>query len=197
MAGAATIIVQSVTAATISIGSINQGRPARPTWASVAGQLDVTLNVDQGTQTITELDLIVHNNATNTDTTVAKYSFASANKAPVSATSAPVTMSFNTAAFNATTGAVSFVNGSYSIKAQAVVAGSTGQSPVSSTMNYTVANADFMTVAAHGANVATDGTGRQWTGGVVTVNVVPVLYSGRTLLNAIVNAPVAFARHGA
>ena len=136
--GAATIIVAPIQLATISISTINKGGlPAN--LNGVTGQLDVTLNVDQGTQTVTALNLIVHNNTTNTDTTVATYSFTSPQKVPASganATSAPITMSFNTAAFNATTGAVAFVNGSYTIRAQAVVAG-TSQTPVTSTINYT------------------------------------------------------------
>ena len=192
VAGAATIIVQTVTAATISIGQINQtvGNASVPAdLANVSGQLNVTLNVDQGTQTITELDLLVKNITTSKVDTVARYFFAAANKAPVSATSAPITMSFNTAKYNDTTGAVNFVNGQYTIQAQAVVAGSTGQSPVSSTMQYTLNNTDFMTVSAHGDTNAVDHTGRQWTAGQITVTAVPVLYSGKGLLSATFTNP--------
>ncbi|MDE3150702.1 MAG: Ig-like domain-containing protein [Gemmatimonadota bacterium] len=200
VAGAATIIVAPVTAATISIASIDQGGvPAN--LNAVAGQLDVTLNVDQGTQTITELDLIVHSNATNKDTTVAKYTFTSSNKAAGSKSSAPITMSFNTAAFNATSGAVSFVNGSYTIKAQAVVAGSSGQAPVSSTINYTVNNADFMNVTAMGDTSASGRNalpvGTLWQGGKVNISLVPVLYSGATLTSATVSADPAFTNTAA
>ncbi len=184
--GAATVIVAAVTPATISISTINQGGvPAA--LGNVAGQLDVTLNVDQGTQSITSLALIVHNNATSKDTTVATYSYTSSNKAPVSATSAPVTMSFNTAAFNATTGVVSFLNGSYSIKAQATVAGSSGQAPVSSTINYTVNNADFIGVLSAATNTGSDANGLAWVGGTLSYTVVPVLYSGLTLKSATVS----------
>ncbi|HVZ78048.1 MAG TPA: hypothetical protein VG818_08730 [Gemmatimonadaceae bacterium] len=165
-----------MTAATISISTINQGGlPAN--LNAVAGQLDVTLNIDQGTQTINSLALIVHNNTTNTDTTVATYTYSS-NKAPdAKAAAAPVTMSFNTAAFNSTTGAVNFLNGSYSIKAQANVAGGT-QSPVSSTINYTLTNADFIGVKATATNTGSDAAGLQWIGGTVSINVVPVMYNG-------------------
>jgi hypothetical protein len=175
-AGAATIVIAPVTAATISISTINQGGlPAN--LNAVAGQLDVTLNIDQGTQTINSLALIVHNNTTNTDTTVATYTYSS-NKAPdAKAAAAPVTMSFNTAAFNSTTGAVNFLNGSYSIKAQANVAGGT-QSPVSSTINYTLTNADFIGVKATATNTGSDAAGLQWIGGTVSINVVPVMYNG-------------------
>ncbi|MHB1862738.1 MAG: hypothetical protein ACYCVL_07180 [Gemmatimonadaceae bacterium] len=183
MSGAATIIVAPVTLATISIASINQGGvPAN--LNAVAGQLDVTLNVDQGTQSITQLALIVHNNAANTDTTVATYNFTSSNKVPASGaskTSAPITMSFNTAAFRPDSGMVSFVNGSYTIKAQATVAGSSGQAPVSSTINYALNNADFLGVKATATNTGSDANGLQWIGGTFSVNVVPVMYSGLTM----------------
>ncbi len=194
VSGAASIIVTPTTAATISIASINQnGLPAN--LNNVTGQLDVTLNVDQGTQTVTALNLLVKSIATGAVDTVATYTFTSAQKAPAtsgaSATSAPITMSFNTASYNDTTGAVKFVNGQYTIQAQAVVAGAS-QSPVSSTMQYTVNNSDFMNVMAHGDTVATDASGRQWTAGNITVTVIPVLYSGRGLLNAVVSQPAAF-----
>ena len=192
VAGAATIIIAQGTAATISINSINANATGLPAnLLAVAGQLDVILNVDQGTQSVSELDLIVHNNVTNTDTTVATYMYTSPNKAPVSATSAPITMSFNTAAFNQTSGMVSFVNGSYSIKAKAVIAGGSGQSPVSSSMNYIVNNADFLGVLASATNIGSDANGLAWVGGTLSYNLVPVLYSGSTLKSATVNPPAA------
>ena len=70
-----------------------------------------------------ELDLIAHNNTTNTDTTAATYTFTSANKvAGAAASSAPTTLSFNTAAYATTRGTVAFMNGSYPLRVQAVVA---------------------------------------------------------------------------
>jgi len=190
--GAATIIVAPIQLATISIASIDQnGTPAPLTNPGVKGQLDVTLNVDQGTQTVTALNLIVHNNTTNTDTTVATYSFTSPQKVPAAganASSAPITMSFNTAAFNATTGAVAFVNGSYGIRAQAVVAG-TSQTPVTSTIAYAVANVDFLALTAKGDTTGNDINGLQWVAGHMNIGVIPVLYSGVALTSVTVSPP--------
>ncbi len=195
VSGAASIIVTPTTPATISISTINKGGlPAN--LNNVVGQLDVTLNVDQGTQSITKLALIVHSNTTNTDTTVATYSYTSSSKAPVSASSAPVTMSFNTAAFTQDSGKVAFVNGSYTIKAQATVAGSSGQAPVSSSINYTVNNADFLGIKASATNVGSDANGLAWVGGTLSYNVVPVLYSGQTLKSATVSPDPADAVAG-
>lgn len=201
VAGAATIVITPTTPASISIQSIDQlGLPAN--LNNVAGQLDVTLNVDQGTQTVTEVDLIVRNVATAADTTVAKYMYASPNKAPnASATAAPVTMSFNTAQFDSTTGAVAFKNGQYTIRAQAVVAGSSGQSPVSSTINYTVNNVDFMKVSAKGDTSATGPNalpvGTLWQGGKINVSVVPVIYTGNTLASVTVTPDASFTNTAA
>ncbi len=193
--GTATVIVSGVVFGNLSITSITQdGLPAD--LSNVAGQLDVTLDVSQGTHALSELYLIVHRNATNTDTTVATYTFTSSNQVPAggpSAVSAPVTMSFNTAAYDSTTGAVALPNGSYSIKAKAVSADTLQQqAPVSSTISYTVNNPDFLIATVHGDTVAADNTGRQWTAGNITVNVMPVLYSGRGLSNAVVNPPLPF-----
>jgi hypothetical protein len=79
--------------------------------SNVAGQLDVTLNVDPGTQTITGVDLIM--NCGGADTVVATQNLGSADKAPIAAeeSNAPVTLSFNTAAFTAANGSVAFKNG--------------------------------------------------------------------------------------
>ncbi len=195
VSGAATIIVGTVTNASISIASINQGGlPAN--LNNVAGQVDVTLNVDQGSQSITRLDLIAHNVGTNTDTTVATYSFTSPNKVPASgasASSAPITMSFNTAAFTATTGQVAFINGAYTIRAQATVAGSSNQAPVSSTINYTVNNPDKLVLTAKGDTAANDVNGLQWVGGKISIGVLPVLYSNVALTSVTVTPDAAAA----
>ncbi len=203
--GAATIIIAPIQLATISIATINNAANLPANLNAVVGQLNVTLNVDQGTQTVTALNLIVHNNTSNTDTTVATYNFTSPQKVPAgagaNASSAPITMSFNTAQFNATSGVVAFLNGSYNIRAQAVVSGSS-QTPVTSTINYTLTNADFMNVSVKG-DTTTSGpnlgppTGTLWQAGKVNVTVVPVLYSGVTLSSLTVGADPAFTHTAA
>jgi hypothetical protein len=192
VAGAASIIVAPVTLASVSIASVNQTTPAGSVpanLAAVAGQLDVTLNVDPGTQNVTTVNLIVHNNATNTDTTVASETGLSLSRVhtvgAASGVVSSITLSFNTAAFTAATGAVSFRNGSYALKAALVITGSSGLT-VSNSLNYTVVNVDFICLGSALCPLAkvvgavgpiTAASGLAWFGGAVTVTVIPVVYT--------------------
>jgi hypothetical protein len=159
---------------------------------NVANQLDVTVNVDPGNQKVSEVDLLM--NCGGADTLVGKQTFTSAPppSPDVEESTAPVTISFNTAAFNPTTGAVAFKNGACTLKAKAIT--TTGsQSAVSST-SITLNNADFLSVPAMtttpstGQNAsATDAGGLTWRAGAVNVTVVPVLFSGSTVASATVS----------
>ena len=124
VSGAAAVSVLQTVVATVTVGQINQtvcvvggactSIPAN--LSNVANQLDVTLNVDAGTQKIAGVDLIM--NCGGADTVVATQNLASAAVAPVAAeeSNAPVTLSFNTAAFTAANGQVAFKNGACTIK---------------------------------------------------------------------------------
>src|SRR5512146_2283416 len=83
--GAAAVTVAAVVEASVTVGQINQ-TVCSPTCASVPavltnafGQLDVTLNVDQGTHKVSEVDLIMN---CGTDTIVAKQVLSAADVAP-------------------------------------------------------------------------------------------------------------------
>src|SRR5579885_2498528 len=92
---------------------------------NATGQLDVTLNVDPGTQKLAGVDLLMNCNAAAnfpaaSDTVVATQNLGGAASAlAAEAAAAPVTLSFNTASFNSTTGATAFKNGSCVLKARA------------------------------------------------------------------------------
>jgi hypothetical protein len=198
VSGAAAVTVAAVVPATVTIGQINQ-TVCTPTCTSVPavltnvfGQLDVTLNVDNGTQKVQSVQLLM--NCGGADTVVGTQTLAIAPPAAgAEASAAPVTISFNTAAFNATTGAVAFKNGQCTLKAKAIT--STGsQSAVSSTI-LTLNNVDFVSVAPmtttpSGTQVATatDNNGLTWHAGAVTVTAVPVIYTAnRTVATATIN----------
>lgn len=174
---------------TISVSTINQtvcvvggactSVPAN--LGSVTGQIDVTLNVDPGSQKLAGVDLIMNcagpgNSAT--DTVVATQNLVTANQIPAGASAAlaPVTLSFNTASFNATTGAVAFRNGACTIKARARTTTGTTTSTVTQTL--TLANTDVVvgTVTASN-NKVNPVTGQVWSGGTVTVVATPILYT--------------------
>jgi len=188
VSGAASVTVAAEVAATVTIGNIMQttcdvfgGCTSVPaTLTNVANQLDVTVNLDPGTQKVSEVDLIM--NCGGADTIVAKQTLSTADVAPLSEdASAPLQFSFNTAAFNPTTGAVAFKNGSCTLKAKAIT--TTGTQVASTTENLTLNNADVVSATVTTTPVgsqkasATDATGLLWKAGTVTVTAVPVIYS--------------------
>jgi hypothetical protein len=198
--GAAVVSVAAGVPATVTIGQVNttvcgtngvcSSIPA--TLNNVANQLDVTLNVDAGTQKLAGVDLIM--NCGGADTVVASQNLGSADAAPLGAedATAPVTLSFNTAAFNAATGAPNFKNGVCTLKARARL--QNGQQVASSTQTITLNNVDFisttMTTTPSTGQVATatDNKGLLWHAGAVNVTVVPVSFTtGGTIASATVS----------
>jgi hypothetical protein len=183
--------------ATITISTINTTRcdinggctsvPAN--LGNVNGQIDVTVNVDPGNARLVGVDLIMNcsgNGNSGADTVIATQSLASANVAPsaAEAASAPVTMSFNTASFNSTTGATAFKNGQCTLKARArtnLVAGGPITTTTSTAQTFTLNNLDVVIGSISSTKSAINPvTGLVWNGGDVTVTATPVLFSGRT-----------------
>jgi hypothetical protein len=176
----------------VTVGQINQ-TTCNPTCTStpavlnnVHDQLDVTLNVDQGTQKVSEVDLIMN---CGTDTVVAKQVLTAADVAPdAEDASAPVTLSFNTAAFNPTTGAVAFKNGQCTIKAKAIT--TAGTQVASGSQTLTLNNVDFISATTSttpsGSQVASApaANGLVWRAGAVNVTAIPVIYSANSISSA-------------
>jgi Bacterial Ig-like domain (group 2) len=196
VSGSASVTVAAVVAATVTIGQINQtvcvpngactSVPA--VLSNVAGQLDVTLNVDAGTQKISQVQLLM--NCGGADTVVGTQGFSIAPPASSAEESAaPVTISFNTAGFNATTGAVAFKNGTCTLKARATT--TTGTQTATSSTQITLNNVSFLSVSPITTTpgtgqvaTATDGNGLTWRAGSVVVTVVPIIYSNATIATA-------------
>ncbi len=177
--GAAVVTVGAVVQPTVTIASINQTTLAGSVPANlgnVVGQLDVTLNVDPGTQKLSEVDLVATVNGK--DTTVASQVLSSSDLIPaagVEAASAPITLSFNTAFFNSTTGAVNFRNGQITIKG--VVHTTQGTQTSSSLTQLTLNNPDVLIGTVSSAATAVDVNALAWQGGAQTVTVIPVFYT--------------------
>jgi hypothetical protein len=196
--GAALITVASTTPtqgapATVSISSINTTRcdafggctsvPAN--LGNVTGQIDVTLNVDPGTARLVGVDLVLNctgNGNSGQDTVVATQTLASANVA-AEASTAPVTLSFNTASFNGTTGATAIRNGQCTIKGRARTNTTPGGAITTTTSTgsaLTINNVDVVVGSITSTKTAVrPSTGLVWNGGDVTVTTTPVMYSGR------------------
>jgi hypothetical protein len=190
-AAAATVTVGATTPTTITVSSINQticgfgGCSSAPAnLANIVGQLDVILNVDPGSAKLNEVDLIMNCTGpgnTGTDTIVAKQTTASSNLAPsAEEASAPITLSFNTATFNTTSGVPAFKNGNCTIKAQAITQSGTGtpQTTKSTDLVAVLNNPDVVIgTIASGKNALNPVTGLAWNGQSVTVSATPVFFT--------------------
>lgn len=198
VSGAAVVTVSAGTPAALSFSSFTQTQcdpftgvcnTAAANLNNVANQLDVNVNLDAGTQKVTEVDLIM--NCGGADTIVAKQTFASADVAPeVEASASVIDLPVNTAAFNATSGAPAFKNGACTLKTQAVVAG--GKIVANASQGITLNNIDgVIVVTTNSGNTANDAVGAPWKSGNVTVAATPVLYSGRTAATVSITLPGA------
>lgn len=185
---------------TITVSTINQtvcgtngtcsSVPAN--LSNVAGQVDVTFNVDAMGQKLQSVALVLNctgNGNSGKDTVVATQTLSSS-KIAAEAQSSPITLSFNTGTFNSATGAPAFKNGVCTVKGQAVTLnGTTPVTTTSASQQITLNNVDFVAISpavsttptAPQLATATDNQGRLWHAGAVNVTAVPVLYSGNTL----------------
>ncbi len=199
--GCATVVVQAATAlipATVSIQSVTKGglnTPVDPT--AVVGQMDVTLNVNPGNQTIKTVDLLVDGAVAATQTFTAAQSAAlrfAADEAVAAQTTFPqIVFSVNTAAFNALTGAATWSNGARPVSARVYTsAGGTATPAATATasQSLTFANVNtFSTTVTVGGTTATalNGSGYSFSKGDVAVSIIPVSYTGTKLASATVN----------
>ncbi|MEA3247618.1 MAG: Ig-like domain-containing protein [Gemmatimonadota bacterium] len=208
--GCASVVVSAVTniPATVSIQSITATGTNNVTVnpAAVAGGIDVRLNVNPGSQTVTKVVLLVGSVRADSQTFTAAASAAlryAADQAIETQTTFPqILFSVNTAAFNATTGAPRWLNGQQGISAQVytVAGGSSTAATATAQTNLTFANVDGFAITTSGGNTAVDATGYRWTGnGSLTVNALPVMYSGSSIgtVNAALGANTGCAAVGA
>jgi hypothetical protein len=165
--------------------------------ANVFGQVDVTLNVDAGTNKLAGVDLLLNCNAPGfpaaNDVVVATQTISSANVVAAEAAAAPVTLSFNTAQLDSTGLAPLFKNGACVVRGRARLAGSTQQS-ASNTLAITLNNVDFISVKTFSTTAstgqiasATDANGFAWRAGAVNVSLAAISFSGRSFATAAVS----------
>ena len=112
------------------VTTVSTNTPVNPN--NVQGQVDVTLNVDPGDQTVTKVEVLLQQG--NNPEIVAcsqNLSIAESQELRIAAAfeeveAVDIVCSINTAEFNSTNGAVKYGNGTYSLRARATVAGGTG-----------------------------------------------------------------------
>ena len=185
--GAPVVTISSINNTVCGTGGCNSV-PAN--LAAAAGQLDVILNVDANGQALKSVSATLkcgNDSVTQTQTISSNVAALDANEA-----AAPVTLSFNTAAFTINAAGVAVValhNGPCSISAIATT--SVAQSATNSTA-LTLANVDGVVLTDSFAAItnaegvtqpttATDAGGLPWRAGSLTVLATPVLYSNRTV----------------
>ena len=115
--------------------------------------------------------------------------------------SVPVSLTFQTASFNPTTGVPNLFNtGAFNVKDQTTpactlavsVTPTSGPNVNASASSVTLNNADVAIVTTtKSGNTASDANGLPWVSGDITVGALPVLYSQRTAASLLINLPGA------
>ena len=195
----ATVVVQpiaTVVPATVQITSVtgaNLNTPVAVPPGVVAGQINVSVTANPGTARLDSVVVYINGIAAGTQTLTAAQAAALRSAANEAAANqqvvAPIVFSINTAAYNTTTGAVTYLNGPMVISAVAYGHQGTSASTntASQSLSYILGNADgFQTSVAvvpnSGTGTAIDATGFAWMGnGALKVTAIPVMYSGKTV----------------
>jgi hypothetical protein len=192
--GCATIVVTAATAiipATVSINSItatgNLNTTVNP--ANVFGGIDVTLNVNPGNQKIDSVAVFLGGINAGTQKFSAAQAAAlrfAADQAIAAQTTFPqVVFSINTAAFNATTGVPTWLNGAQTLQARVYVSGQATLATVSQNLTLNNANAFAVTTTLTGTTAtANNAAGYRFSKGDISTSVLPVSYTGVALASA-------------
>jgi hypothetical protein len=168
------------------------------TGIGFTGQLDVTANVDANGNTLKNVTGTLTCGTTK-QTVTQNLSVAPAAGADENA--APVALTFQTAAFDPTTGVPQLFNtGAFNVKNQATppcslqvsVTPASGPAVNASALSVTLNNLDVAIVnTTKSGSSASDADGLPWVSGDITVSVLPVLYSQRTASSLLVTLPGA------
>jgi hypothetical protein len=195
--GAATVTIPNVIPATITIGQITNtvvGTGEVPVNVNnVAGQINVSLNFEPGSTPAQRVELLL--STASGDSVVQTQTFSIAQWAALvekaqesgdELAAVVLQMSVNTAAFDATTGKVSFFNGTHTLKARAVLQGGNQVASTDRTLIFNNNSGFIATLTTdNGTDPATainTTTGLQWLGGNVVIKLVGVSYvSGTTV----------------
>ncbi len=192
----ATVVVQPATTvvpAVLQIASVTGGgglnTPVPVAPGVVAGQINISVNVNPGTEKIDSVQVLLNGKVAGTQSFTSGQAAAlrsAANDAVAAQGLLPtLVFSVNTAAYSTTTGAVTFPNGALAIST--IAYGHQGASPATNSATasaaYLLGNADgFQVGLTNGGSTANDATGYAWWGnGTLTITAIPVMYSGKTV----------------
>src|SRR5688572_32610063 len=194
--GQATVTVAASTPAVISIKSITTGSSLTPVNINnVAGQIEVTMNLDSGTQTVSSVDVLIDGAVACSQgfssiqlATVRAQAALVASDNPNAALVVEIQCSINTTEINTTTGIAKFLNGAHQVSARVNLVGSAPVATPSTQLVFNNASGFVVTLTTNNGTdpgAAIDPrTGLQWLGGSVTLNFLGVSYvSGATISN--------------
>ena len=172
-------VEQTVIPATVTISSVLSNITGLPVvLTAVVGQIDVTLTIDPGDESITKVALLMN------DVEVASQDFSSGVAGEDEAMAAPTSLvlSVNTA-FATAAGVVSFPNAVYTLKGTISTSGPAGETTqvAQSSTSITTINPDALVGTLSSAASAVSAAAVLWLGGDITVDVVPVLFSGKIM----------------
>ena len=175
------------TPATISIRSITTGNLNTPVLLNnVQGQIDVTLNLDAGTQTVSNVQVLI-DGAVACQQGFSAISAAAANQTELDVI--PVVCSINTAAFNPTTGVATYLNGARLLTAKVNLVGSAPVATPSTTLIFNNTSIIAITASVTGTS-ANSASGILWQTGDLVATALPVIYTaGSPTIQQIVLTP--------
>jgi hypothetical protein len=127
--GTMALTVRPLTPAQISIQKVTTGNTNTPVNPNnVQGQIDVTLNLDPGDQTVTKVEVFLDNATTpacSQSLSVSESQQLSFAAVFADVQAVDIVCTINTAKFDPANGAVSFLNGTHTITAKATIGGTT------------------------------------------------------------------------
>ena len=186
--GTAAITIRALQPAQISIQKITTGNTATPVnFNNVVGQIDVTLNVVPGDQTVTKAEVLIDGVAAcSQNLSVAESEQLRLAAAFEDVQAVDIVCSINTADFNATTGAVKYANGVRQLTARATIGGTTPGNVATPSQALTFNNqsgfiatlANTSTNAGFPASAINATTGQNWVQGSMTLTLTAVNYAG-------------------
>jgi Big-like domain-containing protein len=202
--GQATVTVASSAPATISIKSITNtviGTGEVPVNINaVAGQINVALNLDAGTQNVSNVQVLIDGQvACQQGFSAIQEAAARAQAALLLADDATASLvveiicSINTAAFNATTGVPVYLNGPRLLTARVNLVGSAPVATPSTSLIFANVNFVAVTTTVTGGSSANNATtGILWQTGTLSATALPVIYTaGSPTINQVTLTPSA------
>jgi hypothetical protein len=197
--GAASVTVRTPTAATVTIEKVTVGNTNVPVnFLAVAGQMDVTVNVDPGDFILSKVELLIDGvvcpGCTQTFTAAQSQALSAAAVYgdELAGAVSQILFSVQTASFNPTTGVASWLNTNHTVSARATLtnAGQTSTASSNRDMTFTnintwVASATFTGTTATATGTTNAAAGLAYRRGGLTVSVLPVIYnSGQSIVAA-------------